>query len=160
MKDDIDIFRIIESGDISNYEKAISQIDINIRNERDESLLHRSIVTKHSKISINLIDRSIDVNVKNYRGESVLHYLCDHPDLVIAQKVLENGGDLTIKDIWGNTPLWCAVFNSRGKYEIVKLFMKYGSDPSAKNNNGKSPMDFAKQIKDQKLIVILQNSPK
>jgi ankyrin repeat protein len=157
MKNDLDIFRIIESGEIVDYLTAINQIDINVRNDRGESLLHRSIVGRHRRISIDLIDKSINVNIKNNKGETVLHYLCDHPDIVIAQRILEKGGNLSIKDDWGNAPLWCAVFNSHGNYELVKLFLKFGSDPKDKNKAGKSPLDFANQINDQELLLILQN---
>ena len=63
-----------------------------------------------------------------------------------------------LKDKYGNTPLWTAVFNSRGNYDVVKQLIKAGSNPFLKNNFGKSPFDFAKQIKDNKLAELLEKS--
>lgn len=74
----------------------------------------------------------------------------------IAAKIIENGGKLEKKDCYGNTPLWYAVFNARGKYELIELFLQSGANSASKNNIGKSPLDFALQINDERLQRILQ----
>jgi hypothetical protein len=49
--------------------------------------------------------------------------------------------------------VWSAVFNARGKYETVLVFARFGASAVAevKNNAGRSPLDFARQIKDSTL---------
>ena len=53
--------------------------------------------------------------------------------------------------------MWTAVFNCKGKYyDIVELFMKYNPDIHTKNNAGRSPLDFAIQVGNEKLIKMLK----
>lgn len=42
-------------------------------------------------------------------------------------------------------------------YDMVELFMKYAPDVISKNNAGRSSIDFAKQVGDEKLMNMLQN---
>lgn len=53
--------------------------------------------------------------------------------------------------------LWYAVFNANNDYRLVKLLVRYGADALSKNNAIRSPLDFAKQIKDTEMINILAN---
>ncbi|WP_123868180.1 ankyrin repeat domain-containing protein [Chryseobacterium lactis] len=62
---------------------------------------------------------------------------------------------LRLQDQFGNNAMWTAVFNSDGGYDIVKLLKEYGFDSNSKNNNDRSPLDFAKQIEDEELQKIL-----
>ena len=39
--------------------------------------------------------------------------------------------------------------------DLVKLLVRYGADALSKNNAIRSPLDFAKQIKDMEMINIL-----
>lgn len=51
--------------------------------------------------------------------------------------------------------LWTAVFNAKGKYNIVKILKESGADSFSKNEAGRSPLDFAIQINDKDLCQIL-----
>lgn len=62
---------------------------------------------------------------------------------------------MNIVDIYGNNPLWYAVFNAHDDYKIIELFMEYGADTTTKNNAMRSPLDFARQIGDDVVIEIL-----
>lgn len=41
--------------------------------------------------------------------------------------------------------------------DLVKLLVRYGADALSKNNAIRSPLDFAKQIKNMEMINILTN---
>ncbi|MBC2582746.1 ankyrin repeat domain-containing protein [Clostridium sp. DJ247] len=154
---DIDIFSIIRNGDEQLYKSYIENIDINIRNEYKQSLLHEAITVKRSDIAFDLLNRGIDVNIQDYRGQTALHFICFHPNISLAKEILEKGGDINIRDSYGNNALWSAVFNCKGRYyEIVELFMKYNPDINTKNNAGRSPLDFAIQTGFDKLINLLK----
>ena len=49
------------------------------------------------------------------------------------------------------------MLNARGGYELVKILIDSGAKPNLKNNFDKNPLDFAKTIKDDQLIKLLQN---
>ena len=153
--DETDIFRAVRRGKRDVYEANISHFDINIRAEDGQSLLHKAVANAQTEIALDLLERSIDVNIADKNGQTALHYIGFYPNVDLARRILESGGKLEIKDSHGNTALWYAVFNARGKYELVALFIKHGADPSSKNNSGRSPYDFALQIKDEHLKKLL-----
>ena len=152
----LDIFQAIRNSEINVYEKNISNFNINMINKFGQSLLHEAIIYKQHDIALDLLKRDIDVNIQDNKGQTVLHFISFYPDAILAEHILEKGGNLELIDSYGNTALWYAVFNARGKYEIVKLFMKYKSNQLVKNKSGRSPTDFAKQIKDELLLDILK----
>jgi uncharacterized protein len=50
------------------------------------------------------------------------------------------------EDIHGNTPLWRAVFNSRGRGDLIELLLSSGADRGHRNKRGKTPLDLANTI--------------
>lgn len=92
----------------------------------------------------------------NEVGQTALHGICNYPSIEVAKDILEHGGNINIRDKYGNNALWTAVFNCKGRYyDMVELFMKYNPDVKTKNNAGRSPLDFAIQVGDDKLIKLL-----
>ena len=157
MDEKIDIFNFVKRCNVQAYKSYIDQFDINITNVSGISLLHRAIAHQCPEIAFDLINRSINVNIQDDRGQSSLHYLGFYPNLALAEAIIQNGGDLELKDNYGNTPLWYVVFNARGNYAFVELLMQNKANPNLLNNVGKTPHDSASPIKDQRLIEILNN---
>jgi ankyrin repeat protein len=106
-----------------------------------------------------LIRRHINVNQQDNDGMTPLHYAAVYSNHSLAEKIVNAGGSLKIVDKHGNGPLWTAVFNARGSYSIVDLFLRRGADPHHKNNHGLSPLDFAKRIEDSVLMQRLLVGP-
>lgn len=135
--------------------KALDEKNINMVSKAKTSLLHIAIAYGNDNAAIELIKRGIDLSLKDDKGQTVLHYVGFYNNHKIGGLILQRYSGLSEKDNYGNTPLWYAVFNADGNYETVKLFIKYEADPHDKNNNDKSPIDFARQIKDNQLVDIL-----
>ena len=130
--------------------------DINKKSEYGSSLLHYSIEGNKFDISLFLIENGIDLNLIDSEGNTALHYICNTQNIEIAKLILEKGADLEIRNKYGNNAMWTAVFNCKGRYyEMVELFMQYNPDIITKNKAGRSPLDFAKQTNNEKLIKIL-----
>ncbi len=155
MNEDMNLFKAVESGNIQTYIYYIENLDINITNENGLSLLHKAIAHQRSEIAFDLVVRSINVNIQDSKGQSSLHYLAFFPDIELAKAIINNGAILELKDHFGNTPLWYAVFNARGNYDYVVLLIQNKANPNMLNNVGRSPIMFASQINDQRLIEIL-----
>lgn len=149
-----DIFQLLRLG--FNLPKNESIPNLNIRNEFGQNLLHEAIAHKNHTAAVDLIKNKINVNQQDNNGLTPLHYCAEYNDVLIAKIILENKGDLSIENAYGNTPLWTAVFNSDGRYDLVQLFMNYGANSRKKNKNNKSPLDFALQIGDNNLIKLLE----
>jgi ankyrin repeat protein len=151
------IFQIVRLNNLDQYFSLIEKININILNEYNLNLLHEAIAYQNNDIAIDLIKRGIDLDHRDKDGKTPLHYCANYLNIIIAKYIIDNGGDLNICDNFGNNPMWVAVFNSRGNYEMVKLFMNHNANYNNKNNANKSPLDFAIQIEDEELVQILQS---
>jgi ankyrin repeat protein len=66
------------------------------------------------------------------------------PSICIA--LLKAGAPIDSQDIHGNTPLGKAVFESRGRGDIIELLRAHGADPLLKNRHGVSPLKLARTI--------------
>lgn len=155
--DIIDLFQIVRLGEIDSFINQIAKADIDQVNEYNQNLLHESVANDRIRIGTLLIKKGINLDQKDVSGQTSLHHAALHNSYELAEKIIEYGGNLSIADSYGNEPLWTAVFNARGKYDIVKLYLKNGANPNHKNNSDRSPFDFAIQIKDPELIELLEN---
>lgn len=79
-------------------------------------------------------------------GFTALHYCAQNQYLEIAKLLIDNGADVDIKDVYGNTPLFKAVFFSNGDTAMIKLLLDAGADPELKNDSGVSPKELAENI--------------
>lgn len=151
----IDIFQTIRTKNNDAFLSIINIVNINLLNEYGQNLLQESISYDNFFTMSYLIENGIDINHQDSDGKTPLHYCASLNNYSIAKKILEKKGDISICDNFGNNPLWVAVFNARGKYDLVKLFLQYGANINNKNKSNKSPLDFAIQISDEELIGIL-----
>jgi hypothetical protein len=79
-------------------------------------------------------------------AETPLHFAAREYQLGTAQRLIEGGANPNAQDNHGNTPLWRAVFESRGRGEMIKLLLSTGADKAVKNKHGSSPKDLANTI--------------
>lgn len=121
------------------------------------TLLHNAILEELSSIVTYLVDRVPELLERgDKKGLKPLHYCALKNDVKTAELLIKKGVNIDSVDNFGNTPLWRAVFEARGeKYEIVYFFVRLGANPTIKNNTGISPLDFANEVDDKKLIEIL-----
>lgn len=149
----IDIFQLVRNGE----KKLLIQLKdrYNEKNEFGQTLLHEAVANSQIDIAEILINSGININQQDNNGQTPLHYTAIYYSIEIARKILSNGGNANIRDKWGNNALWTAVFNAKGRYELVELYIHYNADANNINNAKKTPLDFAKQINDAKLLDIL-----
>ena len=154
---EIDLFQAVRRNDTDVFYSQIDKVDINQVDEDGQNLLHEAVAFSNTLLGKELITRNIIVNQKDINSQTPLHYAANKKEIELAALILNDGGDLNIEDKHGNQPLWTAVFNAKGGYEMVKQFMSFNPDVNHKNQNGKSPLDFAQQINDQSLVNILKS---
>lgn len=125
--------------------------------DKNEVLLYEAISSNDIITVRHLLDQVININYQDDQGKVALHYCAEYFNIEASKLILEvDNVEVNIVDKYGNNPLWTAVFNARGEYDLVKLFKSYKADSNSKNNVGKTPLDFAKQIEDEELIDILK----
>lgn len=162
-----DIYTLASFGDYDNFKRKFRLKDINKCDEYGYNLLHAALSGNHFKIALFLINNNIDLNMTDPDKNTALHYICErqiinenkNQNVILAEKMLQKGANINIRNKYGNNAMWTAVFNCKGRnYEMVELFMKYNPDIHTKNKAGRSPLDFAKQVGDEKLVRLLENN--
>lgn len=124
-------------------------------NEEEQILLHEAAASDNDGCAREIVNRGADLNAIDANGMTPLHYSAANGSTRVAEILVGSGASLSVSDKFGNEPLWTAVFNARGNYEIVSLFVRNGANPKHENKAGRSPVDFAKQIRDPGLTDIL-----
>ena len=133
-----EIFSIIRLGTYALYEKSIVGVDIDCCNEYKQNLLQEAIAACKNDIAKDLINRNIDLNHQDSNGQTPLHYCAQYLNIEIARLLLSKSADINIEDAYGK-----------------ELFIEYNANIYHLNKVGRSPLDFAKQIDDTKLVQIL-----
>jgi ankyrin repeat protein len=120
--------------------------DINMKDKDGRTLLFYAILTHNYDIVELLISHNCDLNIRDNLGWTPLHYAVQEDLLEITKLLLDKKADINIVDNYGNTPISRAVFNSRGRGEIILLLRAYNANPNIKNNSGVSAIDLANKI--------------
>jgi ankyrin repeat protein len=132
--------------------------DLNEKNKFGATPLHSAIANKSLEVIPLLLEHGADVTTQDSDGKTALHYAIEHNLPDVAREVLKrNPSVVAIADQYGNQPLWTAVFNAKGNYELVSLLLHYGADPGHLNKVNLRPLDIAKRRHDNALLRILES---
>jgi uncharacterized protein len=94
----------------------------------------------------HLIEIGSDINAQDRQGFTALHFAAQGFQLDVARLLLAAGASTTVQNIHGNTALWTATFNSRGRGELIIELLARGADPDSLNDSGASPRTLAATI--------------
>ena len=113
---------------------------------------HNPVATKQTEVIQFLIDSRVSVCETDKNGVTPLHRAVRFRSLSAVKLLLAAGADVNTFDRrTHSTALHRAVTNSgapstAGKMDtaiaIVRLLLKYGADPNARNKKGKTPADY------------------
>jgi ankyrin repeat protein len=80
-----------------------------------------------------------------------LHFAAKDYRPAVARVLIASGALVDAVDDHGNTPLGKAVFESRGRAELIEILLAAGADRTKRNSSGVSPLDLAKNIANYKI---------
>ena len=118
-------------------------IQVEARNNQDESPLMMAAIRGQLDIARQLIDKDADVNKP---GWAPLHYAVSSSQgdaLGVAKLLLDNSAYVDAASPNGTTPLMMAAMY--GSPEAVKLLLEESADPTLKNQLGLTAIDFARR---------------
>ncbi|WP_160676204.1 ankyrin repeat domain-containing protein [Clostridium sp. C8-1-8] len=139
---------LISKGDIVGIKALLDiGVDVDIRDSYRRTPLMNAVMSNKIEIVKLLISLGADVNLRDIDGRSTLHFAAQNYSIEAANILLKHNSIVVdIVDDHGNTPLSDAVFYSKGRGEIIKLFLEFGADKNLQNNYGISPIGLAGTI--------------
>lgn len=115
------------------------------RNVSSDRLRQAALRGDVPEIEVLLADR-VDVNAGDGNGFAALHLAAQEYQVNAAKALLDGGALVDQKNRFGNTPLFVAVFNSRGRGDMIRLLRSNGADPQVENGSGQTPLGLARLI--------------
>lgn len=108
--------------------------------------LHCAVVTGDLPRLEQLLADGVAPDERDAQGFTALHLAAQEHFLAAVSVLVKAGAAVDAENSLGNTPLFVAVFNSRGRGELIELLRAAGADPHHVNASGQTPMGLARLI--------------
>jgi len=110
----------------------------------------------HSDIIKLLFEKGVPINKQDNDGRTALMYASTGPFPATVKILLDNKAETNITDnVEHFTALMFAA--SEGQFELVKLLIEYGADPTLKDIDGDTAEDFAQQNNHKEVAQYISN---
>lgn len=102
-------------------------------------------------------------------GWPLIFHAIDNFQMEVIRLLLENGANVNIRDVFGQTPLFLAVDTSLDsiiqgggelgteRIDCIQLLLENGADINIKNKDGIGPFEVARTYNSHKVIALLRN---
>jgi len=100
----------------------------------------------HEEKILELVKAGLNPNDQDKNGWTPLHFAAQENSISAVRALIKCGANAELKDVFGNTPLFRAVFSSTGNGEIINCLIEAGANPDSKNKHDVSPKSLAESI--------------
>ena len=116
-----DIFLCAKIGDTQSLLEVIDEIDPNLADEANESLLHYTVKFNSLEFARLLLMHQANPNIKNNNGDTPLMLACKMGKDSFIKLLIRFGANLDEKNEFGESALHMALLN--GNIDIIKLLI-------------------------------------
>lgn len=117
-----------------------------VRDRQGRTLLHAAALHGDLAEVEQLIAAGADPGAADNSGFTPLHMAAQEGNADTARALLDAGAEVDQRNRFGNTALFVAVFNSRGRGDLISLLRERGADPMMENASGQTPLGLARLI--------------
>jgi ankyrin repeat protein len=124
------------SGDVATLRALAAQgVPVDAADSYGEPALHLAARLEKPAAVRALLDLGADIATRGPNGQTVIHFLAAYPTtLPLLEGVVNRGGDVNDRDVFGQTPLMTAVL--RGHVRGARALLSFGADPLLRDNDG------------------------
>lgn len=115
-------------------------------NQAERSQLHIAALDDDVRAIDALLADGKPPDAQDEQGSTPLHFAAQQHSFSAATALLKGGAAVDVENAFGNTALFVAVFNSRGRGDVIGLLRSHGADPLHKNTSGQTPVGLARLI--------------
>lgn len=124
------------------------------RDLNGNTALHRALISGKYNAARFLIQNGSDLHAINRQGESPMLLILFTPQEVAEE--FFNAENIAQYDNQGNTPLHLAALK-KAPLAIIRMLLDKGSDRLARNNEGKRPIDLAREVAYAEALPLLED---
>ena len=152
-------FPLCEAIKAGNVELVTSLLrsnhgDVEKKDGDGETPLNLAAIRGNLKIIELLLAYGANPNVQGQSGYTTLICAAQRANSDMVKLLLAYGADANIKDyVYGATALWWAA--AKGYLEIVKILSDSGADINLKDQEGRTPLDLARQNRQMAVVEFL-----
>jgi ankyrin repeat protein len=160
-----ELFNLIKNQKWNNIKSILknknNNIDVNIRDNNKNYLMHYAILYNNIEITELLLENNAKIDIIDIDGRCILYYPVKYNYydmlslLLIYNKKNIGVSIIDIVDKDGNTPLHYSIFFTN--IDMVKLLLKNNADVNIKNNRGYNALHMAIYVKNIELCKIILN---
>jgi uncharacterized protein len=110
------------------------------------SPLHHAAAKNDRSEALARLVAGDDPNLGDHRGFTPLHFAAQEFATDVARILPDHGAQVDAVNVFGNTPLFTATFNSNGRGEMIALLRERGADLFRTNTSGQTPVGLARLI--------------
>jgi uncharacterized protein len=153
------VLAAVYGGDLAELQSAIRNgDDVNGRDRGGRTPLANAVIDGRADMVDLLLAAAANVNASDAKGYTPLHFAALNHVVTIARALIAANAVVDAKDAWGNTPLSTAVFESRGRADVVHALLEAGADQHLKNDSGVSPRGLVETIANYDVLSMLGDS--
>lgn len=154
----VDIHRLARMGDIVGIRLAAADgVNVDEKDDLGTTPLLYAISSKQIEAVQELLTLGADPALQDRNGSTAFHYAIEHRLPLVLEALLKRCDEgIHVSDKHGNQPLWTAVFNARGDYQMVAMLLEHGADPTHRNRVSLTPSDIPKRRGEPALLELLE----